>query len=77
MGRKLGRIQGRGWLSGVCSGVAYKLGIQAWLVRLFWFITIFPLGRALGDSGFWIYILLWIFLPRWDKTPEDYDEVSG
>ncbi len=72
MERKLRKIKGEGWIGGVCAGVAYKFEIPVWIVRLVWALAVF--GAGLGS---WLYIFLWIFMPKWDKTPEDYDEVTG
>lgn len=46
------------WIGGVCGGIAEKLEIQSWVVRLVWFLTIFGYG-----AGILVYIALWIFLP--------------
>ena len=61
------------WLGGVCAGVAYALGIPTWIVRIIWFLFI------VAGSGFGlvIYVLLWIFLPEWEKVPDDYKEICG
>jgi len=66
-------VRGRQRLGGVCAGAAYALGWPVWLVRLLW------LSAAMLSDGYfsWVYILLWIFLPSWDKTPEDFDKVTG
>lgn len=72
MERKLRKVAERKWIGGVCAGVAYWLGFPAWLVRLAWVFALFYYG-----AGFFLYILLWIFMPKWDVTPEDYDQLSG
>lgn len=70
--RKLRRVTGDEWIAGVCSGVAYYLGIQTWIVRMILFILIFAYGVGIVP-----YILLWIFMPTWKYTPDDYYKLSG
>jgi phage shock protein PspC (stress-responsive transcriptional regulator) len=72
MKRKLKRVPGRGWAGGVCAGIAYWLGIPVWLVRLIWVWAIIFYG-----TGLILYILLWIFMPEWEKTPDDFDQITG
>ncbi len=57
----------RAWLGGVSGGLAYFIGFPTWLVRLAWFLAIFCAGIGLG-----LYVLLWIFAPRWRAEPLDY-----
>ncbi len=56
-------------MSGVSAGLAYKLKIQTWIVRLAWAL----LGLFFGWPVF-VYIFFWIFMPS-AETPEDYDKV--
>lgn len=56
-------------LGGVSAGLAYKLKIQTWIVRLAWVLSVFFFGWPV-----FIYILFWIFMPP-AETPEDYDKV--
>lgn len=72
--RKLRRmgVDGNHWLGGVCAGVAYWLGTFVWLVRLIWVVATLFYG-----IGVIPYILLWIFLPKWKKSPEDFARVTG
>lgn len=70
--RKLRKVSDESWVGGVCAGIAYYLGCPTWIVRLVWFLAVFVYG--FGGSA---YILLWIFLPEWDSTPQDYQEVTG
>lgn len=51
-----------GVLAGVCGGVARFFGLDASLVRIATLILI-----LFGGLSFWIYILLWIVVP---KAPE-------
>lgn len=70
--KKLRRVVGEKWIGGVGAGVAYWLGTPAWLVRLVWVVFGFCYGL-----GVVIYILLWMFMPRWSETPDDYQERAG
>lgn len=72
MERKLRKVVAKKWLGGVAAGFAYWLGMPAWIVRLIWLF----LSLAYG-VGVVFYILLWIFMPRWEETPVDYQERSG
>ncbi|UCH26001.1 MAG: PspC domain-containing protein [Trueperaceae bacterium] len=59
MWRKLQRDMRHRWIGGVCSGIASFLGFNVFPVRMFirfLFIAFFP-------TLWWIYLLLWIFLP--------------
>jgi phage shock protein PspC (stress-responsive transcriptional regulator) len=64
----LKRLPGKGWLGGVCAGIAYKLGCRPFVVRLaFILLTLtFFLGPA-------IYLPLRLFLPISKKSPKDFD----
>lgn len=70
--RKLRAVSEHEWIGGVCAGMAYWLGVPVWLTRLVWACTILFVGVGLLS-----YILLWIFMPEWEKTPSDYEEVTG
>jgi len=72
MTRKLRKVPDRGWIGGVCAGIAYWLGIPAWVVRL-----VLTLAVAGFGFGVVLYLLLWIFMPAWEATPSDYDAVAG
>lgn len=69
---KLRRIKGKHWVGGVCAGVGYRLGLATWLVRLLWTVSILAYG-----FGILLYVLLWIFMPAWERVPEDYEERAG
>jgi phage shock protein PspC (stress-responsive transcriptional regulator) len=47
------------WLGGVCGGLAALTGIENWIWRLIWVALLFA-----GGFGFFLYVLLWIFVPR-------------
>ncbi len=51
-------------LGGVCSGLGKYLGIDPTLVRLF-----FVLLALASGAGVWIYLLLWVIVPR-EESPE-------
>lgn len=71
--RKLRRMKGiEAWLGGVCSGIAYWMGIPVWITRLAWFVSVYyfwPVGLSL-------YILLSIFLPKWEENPRNLKIVT-
>ena len=69
---KLRRITGKHWLGGVCAGMGYWLRVPTWLLRLAW--TILLLVYGIGGI---VYLLLWIFMPRWEAVPADYEERAG
>lgn len=49
--------QGR-WLAGVAAGLATRLGIDAWVVRLLLLVLV-----VMGASGLPIYVILWVCMP--------------
>lgn len=56
---------------GVCSGLAYALGIKTWIVRL---IAVVLFLGSLSSVGI-LYFLCGILMPSWESTPENYKEV--
>lgn len=54
----LSRPQSGRWLAGVCAGVAARLGVDAWVVRL-----VLILLLVLPGSPFLIYAILWVCMP--------------
>jgi len=70
-GRKWRRIDDK-WLVGVCSGTAYAIGIPTWMVRVAWLIL-----ALIYDFGIISYLVLWIAMPKWDKTPDDFKKIAG
>ncbi len=66
------RIEDRSMVGGVCAGLAYRLGVATWLVRLLFFLSIWFFA-----VGLWAYLALWLFVPAAEKTPEDYAERTG
>lgn len=60
-------------LDGVCSGIAYWLGIPTGLVRILFLLSLFGYG-----VGICIYFILYLGLLRlrWKEVPEDYEKVT-
>lgn len=46
-------------LAGVCAGLAETTGLPVWLFRL-----IFVLGNFLPGPGLFVYVILWVLLPK-------------
>lgn len=70
--KRFRRLRGRKWVGGVCSGLAYRFGLPTWAVRLAWTLLVLCKGFGLLP-----YVLLWIFVPASDETPEDYPVRTG
>ena len=68
----LRRVKGRHWLGGVCAGIAYRLAVPAWIIRLIWAVLLLLYG-----IGGLLYVLLCIFMPVWESVPADYDARAG
>lgn len=70
--KNLKRIPEKGIIGGVAAGIAYFFGWPLWLVRLTMAVLI------LGGLHFMpvLYILMWIFVPKIEKVPEDFDAVT-
>ena len=58
-------------IAGVCSGLAIYLDIDVVLVRVLMLVAL-----ICGSAGFWIYIILWIAVPKAD-TPAKKCEMYG
>ena len=67
----LRRIPAKGWLGGVCAGIAYYYKFPVWLVRAGWLILLVFIGPAVTP-----YFLLWIIVPKMENAPEDFDKVT-
>lgn len=70
--KTLAKIQQDKCLAGVCSGFAYAIGAPAWLIR----VAMVLLWATYG-FGICAYLLLAIFMPRWEVDPSDYAERTG
>jgi phage shock protein PspC (stress-responsive transcriptional regulator) len=47
------------WIAGVCGGLAALSGLESWVWRM-----LFALGLLLGGVTLFVYLVLWIFVPR-------------
>jgi phage shock protein C len=47
------------WIAGVCGGIARLTGVESWIWRM-----LFVLGLVFGGFTVFVYIVLWIFVPR-------------
>ena len=51
------------WLGGVCGGLANFTGLDAWLWRL-----AFTLTLILAGTGLFVYLLMWLLVPMETST---------
>ncbi|HTX79948.1 MAG TPA: PspC domain-containing protein [Longilinea sp.] len=72
MNRRLYRSSSDIMLGGVCSGLGAYLNIDPILVRVF-----FVLLALTNGLGVFIYLVLWIIVPREDRLPTDGGMVSS
>ena len=49
------------WIAGVCGGIARLTGVESWIWRM-----LFVLGLVFGGFTIFVYLVLWIFVPRED-----------
>jgi phage shock protein PspC (stress-responsive transcriptional regulator) len=70
-GKKLFRDMDDRVIAGVCSGVAHYFNIEPKWMRVFAFLIVF-----LGGSGLFIYLVLWIAMPK-AKTRADKMAMKG
>jgi phage shock protein PspC (stress-responsive transcriptional regulator) len=56
---RLRRTPGDQWIAGVCGGIARLTGLESWIWRM-----LFVLGLVFGGLTLYVYIVLWIFVPR-------------
>ena len=66
------RIPQAEMVGGVCAGIAYRLEMPTWGVRLVFMAMILGLG-----FGFIPYLLLWWLVPTTDTMPRDYRKRTG
>lgn len=57
--KKLTRNVSSKVLGGVCSGLGKYFNLDPLLVRI-----IFIIAALIGSLGIWIYLILWIILPK-------------
>ena len=70
--RKFKRTNEHAGLAGVCSGLAYALGLQTWIVRM---VTVLLL-LYIPFVGI-IYFIVGLCTPEWKTDPEDYVAICG
>jgi len=58
-------------IAGVCSGIAAYFGIDVWIPRLLFLVSIF-----FGGTGILLYIILWVIIPE-AKTASQKLEMHG
>ena len=58
-------------IGGICSGLAVYFDVDVVLIRL-----IAILALILGTAGFWVYVILWIVIPK-AQTPVQKCEMRG
>jgi 2-oxoglutarate dehydrogenase E2 component (dihydrolipoamide succinyltransferase) len=56
---RLRRAEADRWIAGVCGGIARLTGVESWIWRL-----LFVLGLVFGGFTIFVYLVLWIFVPR-------------
>ena len=61
--KKLYRDPDEKVIAGVCSGLGHYLDVDLTLIRI-----LFLVALIIGSAGFWIYVILWIAVPKAD-TP--------
>lgn len=69
--RPLVKIPEKGNLGGVCSGIAYKFGIDPWIPRIGFLVGTFVFG-----GGLLVYVVMALLLDSAD-TPDDYMQRIG
>lgn len=58
-----------GLVAGVCQGVGRRLGVDPWLIRAAWLVSVLALG-----TGLLLYVVLAFCLPREDRLATAYDK---
>ncbi len=70
--RNIRRIPEKGIISGVSAGLAYYFGAPLWVVRLIMVLLLLSGWHFMPIA----YILMWIFVPKAEHVPEDFDELT-
>ncbi len=52
-------------IAGVCSGLALYFGVDTALIRIIMLVAL-----IVGSAGFWIYVILWIAVPKANTSAE-------
>ena len=47
------------WIAGICGGIARLTGVESWIWRM-----LFVVGLLFGGFTLFLYLVLWIFVPR-------------
>ena len=69
--KKLYRDMDRKGVAGVCAGLGHYFDIDVTIIRIIMLVAILA-----GTSGFWIYVVLWIAIPK-AETPAQKCEMRG
>ena len=69
--KKLYRDMDNKGVAGVCAGLAQYFDIDVTIIRVIMLVALLA-----GTSGFWIYLVLWIAVPR-AETPAQQCEMRG
>lgn len=69
--RKLYRDIDNKGIAGVCAGLAQYFNIDVTIIRIIMLVALIA-----GTSGFWIYVILWIAVPK-AETPAQKCEMQG
>lgn len=69
--RKLYRDMDNKGVAGVCAGLAQYFEIDVTIIRIIMLVAL-----LMGTSGFWIYVVLWIAVPK-AETPAQKCEMRG
>lgn len=67
-GEKWVRSQ-NGWMAGVCQGLGERFGIEPWVLRAAWLVSVVFLG-----FGVLVYLILAFTLPREDNMADSHQE---
>ena len=69
--KKLYRDMDNKGVAGVCAGLSHYFDIDVTIIRVIMLVALLA-----GTSGFWIYLVLWIAVPR-AETPAQQCEMRG
>jgi phage shock protein PspC (stress-responsive transcriptional regulator) len=56
---RLRRARDDRWIAGVCGGLGRLTAVESWVWRM-----LFALGLLFGGVSIFVYVVLWIFVPR-------------
>lgn len=69
--KKLYRDMDNKGVAGVCAGLSLYFNVDVTILRIIMLVVLFA-----GGSGFWIYLVLWIAVPK-AETPQQKCEMHG